>query len=44
MFGNSEGWVLSVVLIVFVWLYLLMRKGPVCALGAAMVLSFAFPV
>lgn len=35
---------LSVVLIAFVWLYLLIRKGPVAALGATLVLSFAFPV
>lgn len=44
MLGNFEGWVLSVILVAFVWLYLLIRKGPVAALGAAVVLSFAFPV
>ena len=44
MLGNVEGWVFAVVLIAFVWLYLLIRKGPVAALGAAIVLSFAFPV
>ena len=44
MFVNFEGWLLSVVLIVFVWLYLLIRKGPAAALGASMVLSFIFPV
>ena len=44
MLGNLERWVLAVVLIAFVWLYLLIRKGPAAAVGAAMVLSFAFPV
>ena len=44
MLGNIEGWLLAVVLIAFVWLYLLIRIGPVAALGAAVVLSFAFPV
>ena len=44
MFGNFEGWLFSVVFIVVVWIYLLIRKGPVAALGASMVLSFAFPV
>jgi len=44
MFGDFNGWLLAVILIALVWIYLLIRKGPVAALGAAMVLSFAFPV
>ncbi len=44
MLGNSEGWMLSVVLIAFVGFYLLVRRSPVAALGATVVLSFAFPV
>ncbi|MEJ7591900.1 MAG: O-antigen ligase family protein [Planctomycetaceae bacterium] len=44
MIGNFEGWVLSVVLIAVVGRYLLIRKGPAAARGAAMMLSFAFPV
>lgn len=44
MLGNFEGWLLSVIVIVGVWIYLVIRKGPVAALGASVVLSFAFPV
>ena len=44
MFGNLEGWVFSVVLVVAVWISLLLRSGPTAALGATMVLSFLFPV
>jgi hypothetical protein len=44
MFGNVEGWVFSVVLVVAVWISLLLRSGPTAALGATMVLSFLFPV
>lgn len=44
MLGNFEGWLLSIILISFVWILLLIRYGPAAALGATMVLSFAFPV
>lgn len=44
MLSSSAGWLLAVVSIGVVWIYLLIRQGPVAALGAAMVLSFAFPV
>ncbi len=44
MFSNFEGWLFSVISILCVWIYLFIRKGPVAALGAAMVLSFAAPV
>jgi hypothetical protein len=44
MFGDFEGWLLAVILISGVGLFLYIRHGPVAALGATMVLSFAFPV
>ena len=44
MLSNFEGWLFSVISISCVWIYLYIRKGPVAALGAAMVLSFAVPV
>jgi len=43
MLTNSEGWLLAVVSISIVWAVMLIRKGPVSALGIAVVLSFAFP-
>ncbi len=42
--STFNGWLLGVVLISCVYLYLYFRKGPVEALGAAIVMSFAFPV
>lgn len=44
MLTGLTGWGVAVGVIVAVWLVLYIRKGPVEALGAAMVLSFAFPV
>lgn len=44
MLNNLQGWSLCVIVVFFVWSVLLIRKGPVAALGASMVLSFAFPV
>lgn len=44
MLSNFEGWLFSVISILCVWIYLLVRKGPVAALGAAIVLSFVIPV
>ncbi len=44
MLTGLTGWGVAVGMIVVVWLVLYIRKGPVEALGAAMVLSFAFPV
>ncbi len=44
MLGHFEGLLLSIVTISIVWIFLLVRKGPVAALAAGMVLSFAFPV
>lgn len=44
MLTGLTGWGVAVGFIVAVWLVLYIRKGPVEALGAAMVLSFAFPV
>lgn len=44
MLSATQGWSVSLILISLIWLYLLVRKGPVAALGAVIVLSFAFPV
>lgn len=44
MLTGLTGWCVAVGIVVVVWLVLDLRKGPVEALGAAMVLSFAFPV
>ena len=44
MMSTFNGWLFGVVLTSCVFLYLYIRKGPVAALGAAIVLSFAFPV
>lgn len=43
MLSNTEGWLLAVGSISIVWITLLIRTGPGLALGAATVLSFAFP-
>jgi hypothetical protein len=44
MLSSTAGWLLAVGSITVLWAYLLIRQGPRVALGAAMVLSFAFPV
>jgi len=44
MMSTFNGWLFGVVLTTCVYLYLYFRKGPVPALGAAIVMSFAFPV
>jgi hypothetical protein len=44
MFSNAAGWALAVSAVTAIWLVVLLRKGPVTALGIAVVLSFAFPV
>lgn len=44
MFSNFHGWLFAFISISVVWIYLLIRKGPVAALGATLVISFAVPV
>jgi hypothetical protein len=44
MLGNFGGWLLCSLAILFVWIYLLFRRGPAEAVAAAIVLSFAAPV
>jgi hypothetical protein len=44
MLSNAQGMATGIIAIGLIWLYLLIRHGPVAALGACMVLSFAFPV
>jgi len=43
MLAGMQGWLLAIVSISAVWLFLLFRRGPMAALGAGLVLSFAFP-
>lgn len=43
MLAGMQGWLLVIVSISAVWLFLLFRRGPMAALGAGLVLSFAFP-
>lgn len=44
MLHGLQGWLLCVSLISLIWFYHWVRKGPVAALGAAVVLTFACPV
>ncbi len=44
MLNTVQGWSLCLIFISVIWLYLMIRKGPVAAVGAAIALSFAFPV
>ncbi len=44
MLSSSAGWLFGVISITLIWLVLLIRKGPTQALGAAVALSFVFPV
>ncbi len=43
MLAGMQGWLLAIISISAVWLFVLFRRGPMPALGAGIVLSFAFP-
>ncbi len=43
MLPGMQGWLLAIISISAVWLFVLFRRGPMPALGAGIVLSFAFP-
>ena len=43
MLAGMQGWLLAIISISAVWLFVLFRRGSMPALGAGIVLSFAFP-
>jgi hypothetical protein len=44
MFNSATGWMLGFGAIALVWITLLIKRGPKAALGAAVAISFPFPV